>query len=230
MVQQDRLPHLYAVPEIPEASSSAAFLHPTSSLWVAGLATNTRQHGWNHSEEPPLLWLSRYVNNAVTTSFFYICYFCSIFGEHEVMFCRSVVGICLSFQFVSFVNHSMYQNLVCFSHFSPAQALSWWCRCVMWCMFTSSCRLVGRRSSAITTSVSTTPPARLAPTTPSYMKKTWSKEWTWAPTLTSTPMDESRCLVWASWTALRQREVYPTTDWAAKQSTQTQCKDCMRMI
>lgn len=92
----------------------------------------------------------------------------------------------------------------------------------MWCMFTNSCPLGGRRSSAITTSVFTTPPARSAPTTPSYMKRTWWNEWTRVPTLTFTPMDESRCLVWASWTARRQREVYPTSDWNKQQSTYTQ--------
>lgn len=61
VVQPDRLPNFYSVSEIQDASSHAAILHPASTLWVAGLAADTRQHGWAHSEEPTFLRPARCV-------------------------------------------------------------------------------------------------------------------------------------------------------------------------
>lgn len=89
-----------------------------------------------------------------------------------------------------------------------AQAPSWWCHCARWCMSTSSCLLAERRSSAITTSGFTTPPARSAPTTRCCTRRTWSRGWTKGPTATSTPTDASRCRGSTGWTAQAVQRVY----------------------
>lgn len=60
VAQPDRLPHLRPVPAVPKTPPSAAVLHPSSSLWVAGLAAGSGEHGRVHPEEPALIWVPRY--------------------------------------------------------------------------------------------------------------------------------------------------------------------------
>lgn len=198
---------------------SSGLLGMKNTGWLAsGLLSVLVQSGsWkSHVEtemEPAITRLNLFLRGQKMFFLFLSCF---------TMFCLKWTICCISCFNICKICYVHIYTYICFSH---SQAPSWWCRCARWCTFMSSCRPGERRSSAITTSVSMTPPAHLAPITPCCTRRTWWNEWTRALTATSTLTAESHCLVSAQWTALRPPNHRLKREKAAETKTQTKAPD-----